>query len=169
MKRSGPPKRYKRLEPGGPIQRKTEMPRGGGFKKTGNPPKWKSSDQAKSNKGLPELKAEARRRDRDCCVKCGVFLNGGGNVHHRRNRGQGGSRKANVISNLITLCGTPTSLCHGDVTLKPYECDAYANGWRLSTNGKDDPATVPVNVKRLGWALPLSDGTWQAIDQQAVA
>jgi hypothetical protein len=169
VKSGGPLKRYKRLEPGGPIRRKTEMPRGDGFKGTGNPPKRRSSDQAKTNKGLPELKAEARRRDGDCCVKCGVFLNGGGNVHHRRNRGQGGSRKANVVSNLITLCGTPTSLCHGDVTLKPYECDAFVNGWRLSTNGASDPATEPVLVKSLGWALPLADGTWQRIDRRQVA
>lgn len=140
------------------------MPRGEGFKASGNTPKRKSSDRAKTNKGLPELKAEARRRDGDCCVKCGVVLNGSGNVHHRRNRGQGGSRKANVISNLITLCGTPLTLCHGEVTRKPEECDAFGNGWRLSTNGKTDPATEPVNVAWLGWALPLTDGTWQVIE-----
>lgn len=157
-----PPK--KRIGRNKPLKHKAPMPSGEGFKKTGNAPKRKSSDQAKTNKGLPELKAEARRRDGDCCVKCGVVLNGSGNVHHRRNRGQGGSRKANVISNLITLCGTPTSLCHGDVTLKPYECDAYDNGWRLSTNGTTDPATVPVLVAWLGWAYPLPDGSWQAIE-----
>ncbi|MFB4265387.1 hypothetical protein ACBJ32_17170 [Nonomuraea sp. GTA35] len=145
------------------------MPRGSGFKKTGNPPKRKSSDQAKTNTGLRAFKAEARRRDGDCCVKCGVILNGSGNVHHRRNRGQGGSRKANVISNMITLCGTPLSLCHGEVTLEPDKCDAFGNGWRLSTNGTTDPATEPVNVAWLGWALPLADGTWQAIDAREVA
>lgn len=169
MKRSPMPPPKKPIGRNKLLEQKTPMPSGKGFKSTANPPKRKSSDRAKMNKGLPELKAEARRRDGDCCVKCGVALNGSGNVHHRRNRGIGGSRKANVISNLIILCGTPTTLCHGEVTLEPEECDAFGNGWRLSTNGKEDPATVPVNVKRLGWALPLADGSWLRLDVEAVA
>lgn len=151
------------------LQRKTElktkkpMGRGKGLR-SGAPAKPKAKKSGGSNAGLPALKRQARRRDGDTCVKCGVVLHGGGNVHHRRNRGNGGSPKANVISNLITLCGTPLTECHGEVTLEPYECDAFANGWRLSTNGKTDPATEPVNVAWLGWAYPLADGTWQVIE-----
>jgi hypothetical protein len=146
------------------------MPNGKGFKASPNPSKPKASKQAKTNRGLDALKAQARRRDNDTCVKCGVILNGSGNVHHRRNRGQGGSRKANVISNLITLCGTPTSGCHGEVTLKPWDCQAAAYGWVLSTNGTTDPATEPVMVAWLGWALPLPEGTWLRVDDvEAVA
>jgi hypothetical protein len=158
------------MKRGGPLKRRTElkaakpMNRGKGFKQAANPSKRKSSSQAKTNKGLDELKRQARARDLDTCVRCGVVLAGGGNVHHRRNRGEGGSRKANVISNLILLCGSPISGCHGDVTLKPYDCDAFANGWRLSTNGTTDPATVPVMVAWLGWAYPTADGSWQVID-----
>jgi hypothetical protein len=165
------PRRKKRLENKTPLARKTPLkagkaiPPGKELKQTGNPPKRKTSDHAKQNKGLKELKAEARLRDGDCCVKCGVVLNGSGNVHHRRNRGQGGSRRANVISNLITLCGTPLTLCHGEVTLYPGKCEAFGNGWRLSTNGTADPATEKVNVAWIGWAYPLADGTWQAIDE----
>ncbi|KAB8186950.1 hypothetical protein FH608_046530 [Nonomuraea phyllanthi] len=163
------PRRKTGLKQGKPLQRKTEMPRGAGLKREANPPAKKSSGQAKTNRGLDPLKAQARRRDGDRCVKCGVHLYGGGNVHHRRNRGLGGSSKANVISNLITLCGTPLTLCHGEVTLKPEKCDAFGNGWRLSTNGTSNPATEPVLVEWLGWALPLADGTWQAIDAREVA
>jgi hypothetical protein len=152
-----------------PFQRKTEMPRGSGLKTAGNAPKRKNAGQAKTNRGLDALKRQARARDMDTCVRCGIVLAGGGNVHHRRNRGMGGSRAANVISNTLTLCGSPTQGCHGAVTLRPWEVDAERYGWVLPTNGTTDPATVPVLVAWLGWALPLADGTWQALGQQAVA
>jgi len=152
------------------LKRKAPMPRGKGFKTTANPPKRKASKQAKSNAGLEALKAQARRRDGSTCVRCGVVVGSGGNVHHRRNRGMGGSRAANVIANLVTLCGTPTSGCHGDVTLRPAAIDAERFGWVLPTNGTIDPATVPVLVAWLGWAYPLRDGSWQVIDDmRAVA
>ena len=164
------------MKRGGPLKRRTElkatkpMNRGKGLKQTANPPKRKSSSQAKTNKGLDALKQAARVRDLDTCVRCGVVLAGGGNVHHRRNRGMGGSRKANVLPNLVTLCGSPTEGCHGSITLRPWEIDAERYGWVLPTNGKTDPATVPVMVAWLGWAYPLNDGTWQVIDDmQALA
>ena len=146
-----------------PLVAKKPMARGKGFQQ-GAAKKPKPKKGGGPNAGLDALKQQARRRDEDTCVKCGLILAGSGNVHHRRNRGQGGSRKANVISNLITLCGTPLSGCHGDVTLHPWEFDAEENGWVLSTNGKTDPATEPVNVSWLGWAYPLADGTWRAIE-----
>lgn len=157
------------MKRGGPIQRRTElkatkpMNRGKGLKQAANPAKRKSS-QRKTNKGLDALKAQARRRDDNTCVRCGVVVGTGGNVHHRRNRGMGGSRKANVLPNLVTLCGSPTEGCHGSVTLRPWEIDAERYGWVLPTNGTADPATVPVMVAWLGWAYPLADGTWQVID-----
>lgn len=175
MKRGGPLKRSAGLAQGKPLTRKTplkaktEMPRGAGFKTKANPPKRKSS-QAKTNRGLGELKAQARRRDGGSCVVCGVQVGSGGNVHHRRNRGMGGSRAANVISNLLVACGSPNSGCHGALTNRPWEIDAERNGWVLPTNGTADPAAVPVLVAWLGWAYPTTDGEWQAIDgTQAVA
>jgi hypothetical protein len=164
------------MKRGGPIQRRTElkatkpMNRGKGFKQAANPSKRKSSSQAKTNKGLDALNRQARARDLDTCVRCGVVVGTGGNVHHRRNRGMGGSRRANVISNALVLCGSPTEGCHGSVTLRPWEIDAERYGWVLPTNGTADPATVPVMVAWLGWAYPLADGTWQVIDDlEAVA
>jgi hypothetical protein len=145
------------------------MARGKGFKQAANPPKRKAAKQAKTNKGLEALKVQARRRDGEACVVCGVHVGSGGNVHHRRNRGMGGSRAANVVSNLVTACGSPTEGCHGLLTLRPWEIDAETNGWVLPTNGSIDPATVPVLVAWLGWALPLADGSWQVVDAQAVA
>lgn len=163
------------MKPGGPLKRytelkaKTPMKRSDGFKSTANPPKRKTSKQAKTNRGLDALKAQARRRDNHTCVVCGVAVGDGGNVHHRRNRGMGGSKAANVISNLVVACGSPTEGCHGLLTLTPWEIDAERNGWVLPTNGHQDPGGVPVLVAWLGWALPLADGTWQAVDAREVA
>lgn len=169
MKRSGAPQRKTPLKAKMELKRKTPMPRGEGFKAAANTPKRKPSKQAKTNRGLDALKAQARRRDNYTCVVCGVYVGDGGNVHHRRNRGMGGSRAANVVSNLVTACGSPTSGCHGLLTLTPWEIDAEWHGWVLPTNGNQDPATVPVLVAWLGWALPLADGSWQAIDAREVA
>ena len=157
------------LKQGEPIQRKTPMPRGDGFKLAENPPKPKTSKQAKTNRGLDALKAQARRRDNNACVVCGVFVGDGGNVHHRRNRGMGGSKAANVISNLVVACGSPSSGCHGLLTNRPWEIDAEWHGWVLPTNGNQDPATVPVLVAWLGWALPTADGEWLVIDAREAA
>lgn len=157
------------MKRGGPIQRKTPMPRGKGFKTTANPPKRTASKQTKTNRRLDTLKAQARRRDQSACVVCGVYVGDGGNVHHRRNRGMGGSRAANVVSNLMTACGSPSSGCHGLLTTRPWEIDAEQHGWVLPTNGTADPATVPVLVAWLGWAYPMADGTWQPISAEAVA
>jgi hypothetical protein len=174
MKRSPMPPRKKPLRnttplaQGKPLERKTPMPRAG-LKSGANPPKPKTAKQAKTNRGLDALKAQARRRDNDSCVVCGVFVGDGGNVHHRRNRGMGGSRAANVISNLVTVCGTPTSGDHGVLTERPWEIDAEWHGWVLPTNGNQDPATVPVLVAWLGWALPLADGSWQVLEAREVA
>lgn len=159
------------LKPGKPLARKTEMPHGKGFKAKAGALVAKAKKKAKpgSNAGLDELKKQARQRDGDTCVKCGVVVTGRpSNVHHRRNRGSGGSRKANVISNLITLCGTPTSGCHGELTLRPWECDAERFGWVLSTNGTSDPATEVVLVAWLGPCLPTADGRWERIEEYPV-
>ncbi|MEU6709915.1 HNH endonuclease signature motif containing protein [Nonomuraea sp. NPDC046802] len=163
------PPRKSRLSQGKPLERKTPMLRGDDFKTRANPPKRKTSGQAKTNRGLDALKRQARARDMDSCVRCGLVLAGAGNVHHRRNRGMGGSQAANTVSNLITLCGSPIVGCHGLATQKPWEIDAERYGWVLSTNGSSDPATVPVLVAWLGWALPAADGSWQVLDQRAVA
>lgn len=47
---------------------------------------------------------------------CEICGHGGTNAHHRRNRSQGGR---DVLSNLILVCGSGTTLCHGAITENP--------------------------------------------------
>jgi hypothetical protein len=59
---------------------------------------------------------DIRARDLWRCVRCGVLITGRQHsVHHRIL----GSRKDMRASNLITLCGSGTTGCHGDVHARP--------------------------------------------------
>lgn len=56
------------------------------------------------------------RRAAGCCERCGDPIgNGPASVHHRLPRRMGGTRRAevNCPSNLVLLCGTGTTGCHG--------------------------------------------------------
>jgi hypothetical protein len=59
---------------------------------------------------MPINKRKIFERDNWLCAFCGVvYTDGQLVVHHRGNRGMGGSKKANETSNLLSLC----SLCNG--------------------------------------------------------
>ncbi|WP_083213337.1 HNH endonuclease [Mycobacterium malmoense] len=86
-----------------------------------------------------------RQRGDHVCEVCGLeFAN---NAHHRKNKSQGGQ---DDLSNLLLLCGSGTTGCHGWITEHPAE--AYAKGW--SVRSTDDPADVPV----------LYRGSWIRLD-----
>jgi hypothetical protein len=84
------------------------------------------------------------------CEICGRGLTDGSqwttphSFHHRRPRGMGGSTAAdtNTPANVLLLCGTGTTGCHGDVESQRQL--AYAHGWLVPQG--TDPATVPVDV-----------------------
>ena len=72
-------------------------------------------------------------------------------VHHRKNRSQGGTWAA---ENLMHLCRA----CHRHITTNPAE--AYANGW--SVRSSFDPADIPcLRRGQLVWLR--SDGTYTAV------
>lgn len=64
--------------------------------------------------------------------------------HHRRPRGMGGTTRTatNEPPNLLLLCGTGTTGCHGRVEAN--RDLAYRLGWLL--HQAEDPATVPANI-----------------------
>lgn len=84
-----------------------------------------------------------------CCEICGQQIFGQDNrpvtpysLHHRRPRGMGGSSRADINSpaNLLLLCGTGTTGCHGHV--ESNRATSYANGWLVRAD--HNPAEVPV-------------------------
>ncbi|WP_382307333.1 hypothetical protein [Herbiconiux sp. UC225_62] len=85
-------------------------------------------------------------RDRNMCQRCGRTLGLGANLQHRRARGRGGRGdgvSVNFPENLLSLCGSGTTGCHGWVTAHPRLSDA--NGWSVSTNATAyGPEAVPV-------------------------
>lgn len=102
-------------------------------------------------------------RDQGCCVRCGRSVLGGErgrdwSVQHRRARGAGGSRLPfiNQAHNLILLCGSGTTLCHGWV--EHYPTAAGEHGWAISRY--DDPAARFVDHYLHGRVWLTADGHW---------
>lgn len=92
-------------------------------------------------------RAKLHERSGGECEICGKPAN---NAHHRKNRSQGGNHD---LSNLLLLCGSGTTGCHGWATEHP--ADARKGGW--STWRSDDPLKVPV-LYRNTWVRLDNDG-----------
>ncbi|GAA3510279.1 hypothetical protein GCM10022234_00650 [Aeromicrobium panaciterrae] len=93
-------------------------------------------------------------RANKCCERCGIYAYGG-SVHHRRPRGMGGSKQAdtNQPSNLILLCGSGTTGCHGWV--ESHRNEAIDTGLVLRQG--TDPTAEPVTL-RYGRVLLKDNG-----------
>lgn len=74
-------------------------------------------------------------------------------VHHRKNRSQGGTWDA---ANLMHLC----HLCHGVITNNPRV--AITQGWTVPSHR--DPADVPVWLGDHGWTFLSADGSVEQAD-----
>jgi hypothetical protein len=102
-------------------------------------------------------------RDHGRCVRCGGVLAGtrgfDWSMQHRRAR-QGTDRRpdTNQPTNLILLCGSATTRCHGHV--ESFRAEARQYGWAIRQN--DDPAVMPVLHALHGWVLLAADGTHTA-------
>lgn len=97
-------------------------------------------------------------RDRYSCVVCGqTVINRPGSIQHRRPRGSGGSRKADTNSpqNLIVLCGTGTTGCHG--WAESNRTEAFDAGWLV--HAWENPAEVPVALSGIGVVYLHPDGS----------
>src|SRR6266704_3649187 len=84
----------------------------------------------------------ARAQNR--CERCGRDLTYSSNysIHHRHPRGMGGCQEPwiNELPNLVLLCGSGVTGCHGDVHGEVAQ--AYADGWLVPTGAR--PERVPI-------------------------
>lgn len=78
----------------------------------------------------------------------------GDSIHHREPRSHPFDR-LHQPENLLQLCGSGTTGCHGWVHAHPAR--AYRLGYLVHT-GKD-PATIPVYYRTGGWQQLNKDGT----------
>lgn len=160
-----------RLQPGKPLERRTPMPRGTTpLKRTelkrSTPIRSRGSVGDASPDG-PTAQPAGRRngptksrlesstipkairdavleRDGHACVRCGVAVQRPFySLQHRDPRGAGGSRLLHTMANLVTLCGSGTTKCHGHV--ESQRTESYALGW-LVPNG-----VVPEEWPVLRW------------------
>lgn len=90
----------------------------------------------------------------DRCELCGEHAT---NAHHRRNRSQGGT---DVLSNLMLLCGTGTTGCHGNVTDLPKWAAQF--GWTIRGTTRE-PWEVPVLLHARSFWQPCQ---WSLLDDE---
>jgi len=96
-----------------------------------------------------------RERDGHRCQMCGVsIVDQPSSIHHRRRRGMGGSALLERASNLVRLCGTGTTGCHGFV--ESQRTLATVRGWLLGY--LDDPEATPLQCYD-GWMLLDDQGS----------
>lgn len=97
-----------------------------------------------------------RERDDWRCARCAGW--GPLSTQHRVARGMGGTRSAwiNEPPNLLTLCGSGTTQCHGWVERHPTW--AQAHGWSVSRHQWQVVDAAPVWTWR-GWVRLRPDGT----------
>jgi hypothetical protein len=97
-------------------------------------------------------------RDNSACVSCGSSIHGprGYSIQHRIPRGMGGSKhdpRINLPSNLIVLCGSATTGCHG--WAESHRNDARDQGYLLYR--LSEPSKVAVYTYT-GWTLYDDEG-----------
>ena len=98
-------------------------------------------------------------RDLGLCQRCGRYcLNTEHSLQHRCPRQIGGDAGAHTAANLILLCGSATTRCHGHVESRRTE--AYAEGFLVERG--QDPATVP--VLRFRRVRELPGETWTPLE-----
>lgn len=96
-------------------------------------------------------------RAQETCERCGQAGASTYSVHHRRPRGMGGTKRleTDAATNLVLLCGSGTTGCHGWV--ESHRWDAVLDGLIVPQHA--DPATTPVLLLR-GWTMLTEDGCY---------
>lgn len=92
------------------------------------------------------------------CERCGTSIQSTPmSIHHRRPRAMGGTHRleTNYPSNLMALCGSGTSGCHG--YLESHRTEAIDEGFIVPQY--ETPNNVAVKTYINGWVLLNDDGT----------
>ena len=145
MRRSGPLRRGK---PGTALKRAAVLPRAS-----------RKRRPARDTGPSPAVRKLIREREEMQCAACGVSVRGlPHSIQHRRARGMGGTADpaVNLPSNLVLLCGSAVTGCHG--LAESRDPDMHGRGFWLRS--WQDPAVVPVMLAsqyRSGVAVWLTD------------
>lgn len=95
-------------------------------------------------------------RDEFRCQRCGKSLYVvAGSRHHRKLRSQCSSTEVHTVSNLMLLCGSGTTGCHGWVHAHPAE--AYDLGFLV--HSYDKPKDIPYRDYNGDWVKLTTSGT----------
>lgn len=101
-------------------------------------------------------------RDEGCCGSCGGAITGtrgvDWSIHHRAPRGSGGTKRAwvNQPANLILLCGSGTTGCHGNT--ESHRDRSIAEGFLLRANGRAIATDIPIRHEIHGLVLLNDSG-----------
>ena len=92
-----------------------------------------------------KIRREVITRDKQTCQWCGRWVDvesGAYSLQHRRARGMGGSKRidTDLPCNLVTMCGSGTTGCHG--LIESHRDVARERGFTL--RDRDKPELVPV-------------------------
>lgn len=145
------------------LERKTPMKRGGelarrpmgraGTRPRAKRPRARDTGPSQATKDVVWARAGGR------CEVCGGSLAGvqGFSRHHRHPRRMGGSRRPelNTPANIILICGSGTTGCHGRI--ESNRTLAYGEGLLLHDGA--DPTRVPV-LLMCGLVYLAVDGTY---------
>lgn len=96
------------------------------------------------------------------CERCGVSIQSVPmSIHHRRPRAMGGTQRpeTNYPSNLLTLCGSGTTGCHGYI--ESHRTEAIDYGFIVPQY--ETPNLVPVKLYLHGWVLLTDEGSFSPI------
>jgi hypothetical protein len=103
-------------------------------------------------------------RDGYCCVRCGKSLYSALTFsrHHRRMRSHA-FPGLHDPGNVIDVCGTGSTGCHGYIHAHPAE--SYAKGWLVRGTADTLSVDVPILTALHGWVLLDDDGNWTPIKE----
>lgn len=132
-----------------PLRRKTAMQRVAKAKRTVERQR-KRYDTGPDQATRVALWERANGRCEVCGLPIAMDRWPGYSRHHRLPRGRGGH---NRLSNLLLLCGTGTTGCHG--LIESQRALAYGNGWLVHTG--DEPTEIPVELAKHLEAMYLTD------------